>query len=382
MRRRGAWVREGQRRIRAAQEAMGRKGFDGLLLINSTNLLFLSGYERPELTIARPRFLLVPRIGEPVLVQHMANPYGRSWVREVRTYQTLSQTPVELLVQVVRDLGIHKGRLGAELGRDQRIGIPFGQFTDLRAALDPTIVDDAASLLWEIRKVKSSRDLAAIREACRITSAAFARTWRHIRAGQHEADAVRRMKMEMIRGGGQDPWILSVSAGTDYGVHPDQDDPLEPGDLVWLDAGCRVEGLWCDFGRAAVIGPASSEQKHAQHEIHSLTDSAVKLARPGRPVSELASFCAQGLEQLSVDGAANLSLFVGRFGHGVGFDLAEPPDVAPYDDTILEPGMVIAIEPGIVTPYGKFHVEANVAVRDGEPELLSTAPWELSELRP
>lgn len=381
MKRQDGWAQEGARRILAAQEAMGRHGLDGLLLANSTNLLFLSGYQTPELTLARPRFLVVPRTGDPVLVQHMTNPYGRTWVRDVRTYPQLSHTPTELLVRVVRELGINQGRLGAELGRDQRIGIPFADFIELRGALEPTAVEDAAGLLWEIRRVKSPRDLACIREACRITGEAFARTFERVGAGDHEADAVRIMKMEITGGGGQDPWVLSASGSTDYGARPDRDDPLDLGDLVWLDAGCRVQGFWCDFSRAAVVGPPSRDQVDAQRLCRSMTDAATRMARPGQAISEIAGFCYERLEKLSVAGAVILSLSAGRVGHGIGFDVTEPPDVALHDHMLLEPGMTIAIEPSFATSFGKFHVEANVAIRGGEPELLSTAPWELWELK-
>jgi Xaa-Pro aminopeptidase len=52
--------------------------------------------------------------------------------------------------------------------------------------------------------------------------------------------------------------------------------------------------------------------------------------------------------------------------------LTEPPDIGLYDDTIIEPNMVLAIEPGIIANYGSFHLEENVLVNEaGEPEILS-----------
>jgi Xaa-Pro aminopeptidase len=55
--------------------------------------------------------------------------------------------------------------------------------------------------------------------------------------------------------------------------------------------------------------------------------------------------------------------------------------VSEEDPTILEPGMVITMEPGVATEYGIFHVEENVIVTDSTPEIISVSPWELRTLR-
>jgi peptide/nickel transport system ATP-binding protein len=110
---------------------MGDAGLDGLLLLNSTNLVYLSGYPAVERTLARPHYLLVPRQGNPVFLVHEgraaeARKYG--WIDDVRTYHELSVAPLAELGRIFLDLGVRRGRIGCELGFDQRIGIPFGEF--------------------------------------------------------------------------------------------------------------------------------------------------------------------------------------------------------------------------------------------------------------
>ncbi len=70
---------------------------------------------------------------------------------------------------------------------------------------------------------------------------------------------------------------------------------------------------------------------------------------------------------------------VGRLGHGLGMQLTEGPSNKPGDDTPLEPGMVITIEPGMEFAPGKLMVhEENIAITDGAPELLTRrAPPEM-----
>jgi Xaa-Pro aminopeptidase len=51
-----------------------------------------------------------------------------------------------------------------------------------------------------------------------------------------------------------------------------------------------------------------------------------------------------------------------RYGHGIGLVTTEPPHLAAYDNTIIEPGMVLSIEPAMITEFGRFCVEQNIIV--------------------
>jgi Xaa-Pro aminopeptidase len=63
--------------------------------------------------------------------------------------------------------------------------------------------------------------------------------------------------------------------------------------------------------------------------------------------------------------------FAARLGHGLGLDLTEPPSLSVDEETVLEPGMALTIEPGVLTPEGWCHLEENVVVRDAGCEFLS-----------
>jgi len=66
-----------------------------------------------------------------------------------------------------------------------------------------------------------------------------------------------------------------------------------------------------------------------------------------------------------------------RVGHGVGLAVTEMPHAAEHDQTIIQPGMVITVEPGVATPYGTFPAEGNVLVTECGYELFSTAGCDL-----
>ena len=376
---------EGRARIEAARRVMAAEGMDGLLLVSGPNATYLSGYPSFERT-ARAIYVVLPRRGPVVAVAHAwraeeARRYA--WVDEVRTYERLGMAPLAELESVWRDLQLRGGRVGAELAGELRMGIPYAEFEALRERLDDTRFEDASDVLWRLRMVKSATEIARHRRACQVTALAYAATFAGASAGTPGSEIVNNMKIEMMRRGGAEPWVMASFGPGHYDMPSEvvEDRPVEPGDLLWMDAGCTVEGYWSDFSRAAVVGPASSRQRDAQRAVHEVTAAAVRMIRPGLPVAELAAVCAEGVARLGLPVTTALSDRAQRIGHGLGLDVTEMPHIAAYDPTVLAAGMVVTVEPAVATADGAFHVEENVVVTvDGHEVLSATAPWELVEV--
>lgn len=379
-------TRVGGDRIAATRAALVEYGFDALLITTGTNLVFLSGYPFVEMTLARPFFLVVPRLGSPVLIVHAgreAEARRYSWIRDVRAYRQLSIAPLAELRSAFRDLGIEHGRVGVELGYEQRLGIPVLELERIQAEFARARFADAAALLWRLRMVKSPEDIAAIREACRITAAAYELTFERSHEGETDRVVAERMAAAMGDAGGERPWVLVTSGEGNYelatGVPSGR--ALERGDMAWFDSGCSVAGFWSDFSRAGIVGGPSPEQSEAQSLIWDATMTGVRLIAPGVPVAEIAGACNERLHAVGLPILAYTSDLAARIGHGIGYDITEPPHVSEADPTILEAGMVVSVEPGFAAPYGLFHVEQNVLVTHDGNEVLSASPWELRSIR-
>jgi Xaa-Pro aminopeptidase len=371
--------------LRRAQEAMAHSGFDALFLATGTNLCYLSGYPTVELTLARPFYLVIPARGEPALLVHIgreAEARRYAWIDDVRTYRRLSVAPIEELHAAFRERGLRGGRVGAELGREQRLGMPVAEFDRVRQELAPSRFGDAADVLWALRMIKADGDIAAISRACRITAAAYAETFTSARAGELDRPVAARLAGGMTARGGHDPWVLVASGPGNYALATGapHDRALESGDLLWFDAGCSVDGFWSDFSRAGVIGGPTTDQRDAQRRIVALTAKGVAMVRPGVPVAEIAAVVDEGVRDIGLPVEVATSEMAGRVGHGVGYDITEPPHVSVDDPTILEPGMVITIEPGVATPFGLFHAEEVVSVTALGRDILSRSPRDLRSI--
>ena len=146
--------------------------------------------------------------------------------------------------------------------------------------------------------------------------------------------------------------------------------------MVWADVAASVDGYWCDFSRAATVGPATPTQRNHQRLVTEVTAAGVAAVRSGVRASEVASVCdramaARGLEFNS--GAL-------RFGHGLGLDVTEPPHLASYDQTVLRPGMAVTVEPAHHAVHGRYNIEENLLVTEDGCELLTNVQRELFEI--
>jgi Xaa-Pro dipeptidase len=155
---------------------------------------------------------------------------------------------------------------------------------------------------------------------------------------------------------------------------------VEPGDMVWMDAGCTVAGYYADFSRAGVIGGPAPEQRAAQQQIHDITLAGIEAIRPGVPAAVVARRCQPLVAALAFAVTSRISDLADRVGHGLGLAMTEWPSLDAANPLLLQLGMVLTVEPGVATPYGVFHVEENVVVTATGIDLLSTCSWELRTL--
>jgi Xaa-Pro dipeptidase len=365
-------------RLERLRALMRAKDLKAVLLGTGTNLKYFSGYPSPTRSGSRPFFLLLPLDDDPIFIVHCgrkAEAFRFSWIKDVRDYDRLSQVPVELIRDALADRGALRGNLGMELGFEQSFDVPYLEFRRLQESLPETRIVDAGDLLWRLRMIKSKAEIACLRRACAILSDGYARVFSAVREGTTEREIANRLREYFEKECAGDSWILITSGRGNYDLATKLPDarPVQLGDMVWIDAGCAVEGYWSDFSRAAVVGEPSSEPQHAQEAIHRITWDVIQRVRPGVQTSELARICSARLAELDFRITSSISGLASRVGHGVGLDVTEPPHIAEYDQTLLQPGMVITIEPGVATEYGTFHVEENILVTADGFEVLSTA---------
>lgn len=367
-------------RLERLRILMSEEGINAVLLGTGRNLAYFSGYPSPAKSVPRPFFLILPMRGEPILFTHLGHleEVRRFCVyKDIREYTKLSRIPAEEILNGLVERGLLGKRIGMELGYEQSLDVSYLEFRRFQEALGSTELTDASDILWRLRMVKSSTEIACLRAACKITSDAYSSVFSSLHRGISERDIVSHMLTYFDQHDTGDERFIAITSGKgnyDLVTKPPESTPISRGDMIWMDAGCTVSGYWSDFSRAAMMGEPAFEQVQGQEAIHSLTWDAVARVRPGVTVSSIARFCKEQLAQLKLPVTSWISNRASRCGHGLGLSMTEPPHIAEYDQTVLQPGMAITIEPGVATPYGTFHVEENVVVTDDGCEVLSESP--------
>ncbi len=369
-------------RLRAG---MRRHGLDGLLLTDEPNVVYVTGLSVPSFTTrARPLMVLLPAADDvqPVLIcsrSQSANARSSSSIQQIATFERFEPDAIEVARDVAHQLGLAAGRIGCEIGPEQRLGLTYTGFRHLEDLLPGADLTDGGPAVWQARQTKGPAELRHLRRAGELNSAAMDAAVATAAAGRSEREIRDTWARALADGGADRPGYLAVQSGPgNYRRISSNatDRRLQTGDLLWMDGGPVVGGYWSDITRMVSIGAARSQDREryaiAWQVVHELVDGV----RPGMTAGDVARSGAQifaGLGQ--VMGGAS------RIGHGIGLELTEPPSIVDGDETELVPGMTLSIETGIAAWDGYFLHEDNLVVTDDGAELLSRpAPAHLLEV--
>jgi Xaa-Pro aminopeptidase len=357
-----------------ARARMAEAGLDALLITEKANYVYFCG-GNPDFSFSRPTAFILPASGEPVCVvqQFFKDLTARStYVEDIRVYDTLGGAPTCMIAGALKDRGLASGKIGCELGYEQRLGVSHEDFQALTKALPDAAFGDGSEVIWGCRMVKSPAEIERLREAGRITGEVYEALFPTVRAGMTEAEIVGRFVDLHLERGGAAPWYLINSGPGNYDIPcgGPAERTLEPGDVLWMDGGCCVGDYWSDYTRMVFLGEPSAEQRKVYGLITDITRKTVEAVRPGVKCSDLQGLNDRLFEEAGYD-YNEIDFAGGRIGHGVGTMITELPHVAAYDHTVLEAGMVITVEPGWMRPDGCFHVEDNVLVTEDGFEILS-----------
>ncbi len=371
-------------RTRLAQLAMAQTGLDALLLTTEPELRYFTGFltrfwESPT----RPWFLVLPVKGDPVAVIPTIGValMRQTWIKDIRSWRSPDYTDdgTTLLSQTLCDLVPIHGAIGVPSGGETQLRMPLAQWTTLQTQTSGRAFGDDAGVMRRLRMVKSAAEIAKIAAACAVADRAFARVPEIARPGIPLAEVFRRFQILCLEEGADwVPYLAGAAAPRGYGdvISPATDLPLAKGDVLMLDTGLVCDGYFCDFDRNFSIGAATPELRDAHARLIEATGAAFDLARPGVTAADLFAV----MNRFVTGGAGGSD--AGRLGHGLGMQLTEPPSLIPQDHTVLLPGMVLTLEPGIEIAAGRIlvHEEDIVITETGARWLSPPAEPEIKEL--
>ena len=254
-------------------------------------------------------------------------------------------------------------------------------------------------LLHDMRLVKSRAEVATMRRAAQISAGAHKRAMRACRPGLSEYEIEAELLHEFHRNGGVPAYTSIVGGGANACIlhYVENDAPLNDGDLLLIDAGTELDGYASDITRTFPVGGTYSDAQRAVYDVVLKAQlAAIDQVRAGNhwndPHDAAVKALTQGLVKLGLlkgsvpqlirDGAYR-KFYMHRTGHWIGMDVHDVGDYKIDDQwRVLEPGMVLTIEPGLYIAPGTrgvakkwwgigIRIEDDVLVTRGEPDVLS-----------
>lgn len=287
-------------------------------------------------------------------------------------------------------------RLGAE--RVSQLSIGF-EDEDMTVKTERTIQalfrkNNCSGVQWiplhagleRLRQIKDEEEIREIERAEQIGDAVFARIIQKLqesRAGGialTEKQVAAWLEFYMKELGAEGTSFDTIAAS---GVHSSMphaiptDKVIEEGDFLTMDFGCRVNGYCSDMTRTVVYGTGSNRQREVYETVLRAQQAALEAIRPGMKGCEVDAVARKVIEDAGYGECFGHSL-----GHSVGLMIHETPCFAPRDEAVIEPGMVITVEPGIYIE-GTFgvRIEDVVVITDDGCRNLTHSPKEWTEVK-
>lgn len=269
----------------------------------------------------------------------------------------------------------------AEYGKDvKRVGFEgdYATYLDygkLNEAFPQAELVPAGQLLDSLRSIKDASEIAVIRKAVEIADQAFADLLKSLEIGQTEEEISLNLEFSMRKagasGGSFDFIVASGWRGAmPHGVASSKN--VQKGELLTMDFGALYQGYCSDITRTVCLGEPTDKQREIYDIVLAAQKAGIEAVAPGRKGKEV-----DAVARKVIADAGYAEFFGHGLGHSVGLAIHEGPNLNMREERVLEPGMVVTVEPGIYIPnWGGVRIEDIVVVTEDGCEILTQAPKE------
>ncbi len=345
---------------------MKERGVKALVLSPSMNMLYTTGFN----TFPGERLLvsILDASGEVIFVipkMYEQEVMGKAVFDRIISWDD-SQDPGKILEVLCNE----KGYAGSTIAMEDTMW--FIAFERIYEAFKQARFIKASSIIGELRKHKTADEADKMRKSSELADKAVGRIIPMIKAGMRETEVRDILEAELKMQG-----MSSPSFDTIIGSGPNSALPhYTAGDSIVIDFGGVFQGYCSDMTRTVMLGKATPEYREVYETVKEAQRKAVETVRPGMKASEIDAAARSYIAEKGYG-----DYFIHRTGHGIGMEVHEEPYISDISKSILQPGMVFSIEPGVYLP-GKFgvRIEDLVMVTETGVEVLNKYTKELIEI--
>ena len=239
------------------------------------------------------------------------------------------------------------------------------------------VSDDNA--VEKLRAVKDADEIARMGAAALLISDVFRKVLPVIRPGISELDVAAEIEYGIKHGGGSGPsfdTIVACGPRSAWAHARPTSKLLGKSELVVLDQGAILKNYCSDMTRTVFLGRASARVRRMYQAVLQAQEAAKRSIRPGVKAGEVDRAARRTLKRFGL-----ASYFTHSTGHGLGIEVHEMPRLGKGEETVLQEGMVVTVEPGVyLEGLGGIRIEDDVVVTAQGAVDLTTAPRDFLEL--
>ncbi len=349
------------------RRAVKRAGADALLVTNFRNVTYLTGFTGDD------SYLLLRRDGETLLSD------GR--------YTTQLKEECPGLDLDIRRPNVKMVDATARLARRAKVGKLAIEADSMTVAFRDNLAErlsrvelvSTSGRVAQLRLRKDRDEVRRIRQAVACAEKAFAAVCAALTPEKTEKEVADELDHTMRQMGAQCasfPPIVAVGPRSALPHAPPTEQRIGENGFVLIDWGARDDLYVSDLTRVLIRGKLSAKLRRVYSVVLDAQTKAIEAIRPGVPAKDIDAV-ARGV----IADAGFGRRFSHGLGHGIGLDVHEGPRLSSIVETVLRPGMVVTVEPGIYLPgWGGVRIEDDVLVTRNGCEVLTSAAKQLNEV--
>ena len=359
--------------------ALAKKlGFDWVAIVPGANLVYFTGLhmhlsERPVVA-----FFPADPDRQPVMIVPFFEVGKAMKGKPKLDWQTFSYTDGQDYQEAFDAAARAMGLAGATVGVEPR-GMRFLELDLLSRAAPTARITSAHDVIAALRLIKDESEIAATRKAIHLTESALARTLEEVRPGMSEREVAAALTINALKLGSEgvafEPLVqVGLSAAFPHGGAGDR--VIANGDVLLIDFGYVMSDYPADLTRTVFVGEPSAEMRKIYATVQAANAAGRAACKPGVQCQDV-----DRATRKVIDDAGYGKYFTHRTGHGLGLEGHEPPYIVEGDTTVLKPGMLFTIEPGIyIEGMGGVRIEDNLVITETGVESLTTFTRDLQQV--
>jgi Xaa-Pro aminopeptidase len=359
-------------RVARLRKTLGEQQLDALLVTNPENRRYLSGFTGHDSGADSAGALLITTddialITDGRYLEQATNECpGLRLIKREGSFTDLAAE--SLLATGARRAGFEAAHLTVAI------------YEDLDKALREKAGGKQKMTLFSTRKIveqqrviKDALEIAAIERAVAITDETFSYLCGYLRPGQTERQIAQEIERYMIERGAEGLAFPSIVASGPNAALPHAvpgDRTIALGEPITIDMGAKYDGYCSDMTRTVCLGEPGPELQELYDLVLAAQETCEQGLRPGLNGKE-----ADALARDVFEAKGRAEHYLHSTGHGLGLEIHENPRLSKFgEDSVLQPGMVITIEPGLyVVGVGGVRIEDTAVVTEDGIRILTTS---------